>query len=129
MSTDTESQFDSDLEILDSNQAAEVLGLSVDALRKRISRGTVDGFKSNGRWYVRNSDVKTDIIALLRQQIEVKDHQIRELHSMLATAQQSAFDASVAALLSAKTPWWKFWRKSRKAAPDKSLEDRTILVS
>ena len=112
MSSATDNRFDADQEILDSHQAAEVLGLSVDALRKRISRGTVDGFKSNGRWYIRNSDLKNDMITLLRQQIDIKDEQIRELHSMLAKSQQPASDVYTAALPVRTNPWWRFWGKS-----------------
>ena len=93
MSAVTDTQIDDDPDVLDSQQAAIALGLSVDALRKRIARGTVDGFKANGRWYVRNTDVKNNIIALMKQQILVKDEQIRELHTLLAKAQQTALAA------------------------------------
>ncbi len=109
MIADTSRHLDGDPDILDSQQAAQILGLSVDALRKRIARGTVDGFKSNGRWYIRNTGVKDDIVALMRQQISVKDEQIRELHSMLAKAQQVALEASITPLPSSSKPWWKIW--------------------
>ena len=110
MSTDIDQEIDGSQDILDSHQAAQLMGLSPDALRKRISRGTVDGFKSNGRWYVRNSDVQKDIIALLRQQISVKDEQIRELHSLLAKAQQATLESLLAALPPPSRPWWRIWR-------------------
>ena len=109
MSAVTDTHLDCDPDVLDSQQAAQVLGLSVDALRKRIARGTVDGFKSNGRWYIRNTDVKNDIIALMKHQILVKDEQIRELHTLLAKALQTAIEAAITALPSPSKPWWKIW--------------------
>jgi septal ring factor EnvC (AmiA/AmiB activator) len=39
--------------VLDAMTAARRLGLSPDALRKRIERGTIDGYKEHGRWWVR----------------------------------------------------------------------------
>lgn len=33
-------------------EAAEALGLNVDAVRKRIKRGTLDAYKEGDRWYV-----------------------------------------------------------------------------
>ena len=110
MSTAIDRDIDGSHEILDSQQAAQQLGLSPDALRKRIARGTVDGFKSNGRWYVRNVDVQNDIISLLRQQISVKDEQIRELHSLLAKAQEAALVFPAVPLPYPPRPWWRIWR-------------------
>jgi hypothetical protein len=112
MSTLVDNELEGSQDILDSQQAAQLLGLSADALRKRIARGTLDGFKSNGRWYVRNINVQNDIIALLRQQISVKDEQIRELHSLLANAQQAVLESPAVPLPppSPRRPWWLIWR-------------------
>ena len=39
------------------NEAAAILGISKDAVRKRIKRGTLDAFKdSSGRWQINLSD-------------------------------------------------------------------------
>ena len=40
----------------DSTEAAQALGISLDALRHRIARGTLEGYKEDGRWYVRLPD-------------------------------------------------------------------------
>jgi len=41
---------------MDSTEAAQVLGISLDALRKRIARGTIEATKEGGHWYVQGPD-------------------------------------------------------------------------
>ena len=41
---------------IDSTEAAQALGISLDALRKRIARGTIEATKEAGHWYVQGPD-------------------------------------------------------------------------
>ena len=43
---------DSQPDYLDSHQASQLLGISEDAIRHRIARGKLEGYKEGGRWYV-----------------------------------------------------------------------------
>jgi len=111
---------------VDSTRAAQFLGVTEDAIRKRIARGTLEGYKEDGKWFVQLPDsdqtgvrnnqtvVQTDgkdgVIAELRDrvasletQISQKDHQLTE---MLVVVRQSQ------AMLQAAParPWWRFWR-------------------
>lgn len=42
------------------DKAADILGISSDAVRKRIKRGTLEGYKESGRWYVYVVDNRPD---------------------------------------------------------------------
>jgi len=120
-----DSQPDTVQTTVDSTRAAQFLGVTEDAIRKRIARGTLEGYKEDGKWFVRlpDSDQKVDrtgvqnvqtdgkdgVIAELRNrvasletQISQKDHQLGE---MLIVVRQSQ------AMLQAPParPWWKIW--------------------
>ncbi len=97
-------------------QAAERLGISKTAMRRRVERRTVEAIKDdNGQWLVAvpddttPSDTPTGVhrdtlsdtpsgtppvealtvqLAFLQAQLVEKDQQIRELHIMLQTAQR-----------------------------------------
>lgn len=108
---------------MDSTQAARALGISLDALRKRIARGTIEAVKEAGHWYVRwpdnqpaadrptnrppdqNHDGK-ELAAMeariesLETQLATKDTQIDQLHHLLA---QTALNQAPG------RPWWKIW--------------------
>jgi len=47
------SQPDKRPETVDSTRASQFLGITEDAIRKRIARGTLEGYKEDGRWYIR----------------------------------------------------------------------------
>lgn len=53
---------DNQLDGIELSEAAELLGVSSEALRKRIQRGTVQGYKVDGRWYavLPHSDFERD---------------------------------------------------------------------
>jgi hypothetical protein len=100
-------------------EAAVRLGISKDAVRRRVQRGTVTAYKSDDdRWLVlipddedagstgterrdstgaaRFGDDFATVIATFREQLEVKDQQlaekdrqISELHVLLQTSQQN----------------------------------------
>jgi hypothetical protein len=61
---------------LDLRQAAEALGTSVDAVRKRIQRGTLDSEKVDGKVYVW---LDTNLDAPGAAVLEAKDETISEL--------------------------------------------------
>jgi len=116
-------------ETIDSTRASQLLGITEDAIRKRIARGTLKGYKEDGRWYVHLSDNDQNYrtadqnhpdinqnhiteaalaieemkarIASLETQLGVKDTQIDQLHHLLA---QQAIQAAQ------EKSWWKFWR-------------------
>ena len=48
--------MDTRLDMVDIHQAAKSLEVSVDALRKRISRGQIEAEKREGRWFVQALD-------------------------------------------------------------------------
>jgi len=110
-------------ETVNSTRAAQFLGVTEDAIRKRIARGTLEGYKEDGKWLVRlpdsyqtsdrtfvqNTDGKGEVIVELRDrvaslesQIKQKDHQLAE---MLVVVRQSQ-----AMLQAGPSPWWRFWR-------------------
>jgi len=115
---------------MDSTEAAQALGISLDALRKRIARGTIKATKEAGHWYVQGPDNQpaADLpptghqpdadqdqvdgkelalaaqdarIASLESQLQAKDTQIDQLHRLLATTALPAPPTR---------PWWRFWR-------------------
>jgi len=122
-----DNQPDTRPETVDSHQASQFLGITEDAIRKRITRGTLEGYKEDGRWYVRlpnsNQNHRTtdpnrpeidqtegkDLaitamegrIASLETQLATKDQQIDQLHHLLA---QTALKQAPA------RPWWQLWK-------------------
>ncbi len=73
---------------LSIREAAEHLGISENAVVKRLRRGTLEGTKDEaGRWTVTLPDGRTDgredLIAELRARLEDKDRQIRFLEDQL----------------------------------------------
>jgi len=110
---------DNQPETVDSHHASQRLGITEDAIRKRIARGTLEGYKEDGRWWVQipdngqsqpeadQTDGKDIAIAAmearigsLETQLTAKDQQIDQLHHLLA---QTALSEAPA------RPWWKLW--------------------
>ena len=119
--------MDADRPVSDIATAARTLGLTPDAVRKRLARGSLHGYKDErGFWHVtldtepvtsghdtaaqpdsdRNGADKTvlvleETVAMLRSELDTKNVQISELHRLMAQA----------ALPPAQSkPWWMFWR-------------------
>jgi len=119
---------------IDSTEAAQALGISLDALRKRIARGTLEGYKEGGHWYVQGPDNQPNAdrprpatpdnrpdndqdqvdgkelaIAAMEARIKSLENQIatkdHQLEEMLVVVRQSQ------AMLQAPParPWWRFW--------------------
>jgi hypothetical protein len=113
-------------DILDISEAARRLGITPDAVRKRISRGGLEAHKRDGRWFVvldiqdnesktreetqpghnYSEDDKDRIIAILQEELEARRREVQELHVLLQQAQ--------AVLPSPRVnhrPWWWFWER------------------
>ncbi len=95
-------------ESLPISEAAQRLGISVDALRKKIRRGTVRAVKRDNRWYVEVPDVDTaqdsghaasrppldgaisrELVDMIRAELDAKNRQIERLTVLLGNAQQT----------------------------------------
>jgi hypothetical protein len=76
---------------LDLREAAETLGTSVDAVRKRIQRGTLESEKADGKVYVWLDDgaPRSDAEAL----ISSKDETINVLREQLEAERQAHAEA------------------------------------
>jgi len=111
---------DNQPETVDSHQASQRLGITEDAIRKRIARGTLEGYKEDGRWWVQvpengqrqpetdRTDGKDIAIAAmgaridsLERQLEAREREVGQLHHLLA---QTALNAAPA------RTWWHFWK-------------------
>jgi len=114
---------------LDISTAAAQMGITPEAVRKRIARGTLRATKEDGRWYVipeaknghhrldagqdarqdaghhvqdAGQDGKDQLIAMLTEELEARRREVSELHVLLQTAQT--------ALTAPKShPWWRWW--------------------
>ena len=85
---------------LDLRGTAEVLGTSVDAVRKRIARGTLESEKVDGKVYVWLDDgaprsdtdalisSKDETIAVLREQLEAERENLRAERNAHAEARR-----------------------------------------
>jgi len=95
-------------------EAAQRLGLSVVAVRKRAQRGTLTGFKRDGIWYIEMDDgqstgpptgspqvdnipepitrelvdILRDEIGFLRRELEARTQEVERAHILLQNAQR-----------------------------------------
>jgi len=114
---------------LDISTTAARMGITSEAVRKRISRGTLAATKQDGRWHVvldgildasrpsragrpvqdtgqdvqdNRPDDKDHLIQVLSEELEARRREVQELHVLLQTAQT--------ALMAPKArPWWRWW--------------------
>ncbi len=120
--------MDADQNVQDIATAARTLGLTPDAVRKRLARGSLTGGKgSDGKWWVRvdtdhdatgqrpesvqnghgeNDATVQNILDALRSELDAKNQQIEQLHVLLQQAQQLALPAP-----KDSRSWWRFWRR------------------
>lgn len=108
---------------LDIQQAAERFGVSEQTIRRRLHNGLLEGYQEgppHGRWWVElpqedESNHQRDqvdaqvVIAMLQQQLEIKDRQleskdlqIEQLHVLLQQAQKA-----LPAPKEDRSPWWR----------------------
>jgi len=108
-------------------EAARMLGLSQDTVRKRVRSGELPGKKVDApggfRWMVEledresagideprltgaSSDVLVDLLTAqvqdLRDQLEARTREISELHQLMGARSLQP---------GSRQPWWVFWRK------------------
>lgn len=105
-------------------EGAQITGLTTDALRLRFRRGTLPGYRTGRRIFLfraslpgadrsaersaEQSATERDRseIELFRQQLAVKDDQIRELHILLGRMQERL---ALPAPEARRRPWWRRW--------------------
>jgi hypothetical protein len=91
---------------LDVNSAAEVLGTSTDAVRKRISRGSLESSREDGRVLVWLDDggtkagreaqvdheplveVLSEQVAYLKEQLDIRTEELKEHRRIIAALTQ-----------------------------------------
>jgi len=118
---------------MDSTEAAQAFGISLDALRKRIARGTIVATKKAGHWYVQGPNnqpaadrpptgqpdnspqVDGKELAIAALAIEELKDRVQSLQAQLGVKDtqidqlhhllaQTALNAAPA------RPWWKIWK-------------------
>ncbi len=62
----------------DLDKAADMIGISSDAVRKRITRGTLEGKKESGRWKVFIEDNRPDETGQLVKQLQSENEFLRQ---------------------------------------------------
>lgn len=92
-------------------EAAAILGVSEDVVRKRLQRGTLAGEKQGRTWLV----TLQEEVQFLRERLEEKDAVISRLseaqvealrrRDILAAQGREALPKPVAS-----RAWWQFWR-------------------
>jgi len=91
-------------------QAAEALGITTDAVRMRLSRGTLSSEKQEGRVYVLleddlTSDVTSDSPGPARELVDAKDETIRLLTQQLESERRANEEnRRIIAALTARIP-------------------------
>jgi len=116
-------------------QASMLLGMSPDGVRKRINKGTLEGYKDNHKWFVylpdgtqtehtaadNHQDKQTDSINSGYAQTEGYTVALAAMEARIASmeTQLAAKDTQIGELhrLLAQTalsaapgkPWWRFW--------------------
>jgi len=115
---------------IDIGTAAARMGITPEAVRKRIARGTLRATKEDGRWYIipeaknglhaqdavqdagqdagrhvqdAGQDDKDRLIQMLTEEIEARRREISELHVVIQTTAQTALTAPKS------RPWWRWW--------------------
>jgi len=112
---------------VDIGTAATRMGITPEAVRKRIARGTLPATKQEGRWYVtpdasnghhpqdtgqdagqdagRNvQDDKDRLIQMLSDELDARRREVQELHVLLGQAQ-----AQTALAAPGRRSWWRRW--------------------
>lgn len=127
---------------VDIPTAAQRLGISPAAVRKRIARGTLRCIKENGRWYVillEAQDMSHDVshhagtsgiaasydavLQVYRERVADKDGEIKRLTDLLERRDeevrrvhvllQQAQQLTDQRQTPASRSWWRWWRRDR----------------
>jgi len=119
---------------MDSTEAAQALGISLDALRKRIARGTIEATKEGGHWYIQGPDnqptadrsptgqpdnspqAAQDQVDGAELAIATMEARIKSLENQIATKDHQLAEMLIVVrqsqtmLQAAPRPWWKIWK-------------------
>ena len=105
------------------SEAAKRLGISADAVRKRIQRGTLQGYRVDRRWFVvldgagqqdagngncPDSD-RTALVAALRAEVDFLRSELLRKDQIIAALVQRVPPLPPPAQ---RRPWWQFWRRA-----------------
>ena len=77
---------------VDLDTAADIIGISSDAVRKRIKRGSLEGYKESGRWMVYIPDSRPDNSGQIPDTVQALKEHIESLKKENAR-QQRTIDA------------------------------------
>jgi hypothetical protein len=114
--------------VLPLSEAAEAMGITKEALRKRIKRGTVEAAKdAEGNWRVwmpggdkgkpdggyESALVQAlqEEIAFLRSELQARTEEARRKDTLLAQMQTRLLPEPKQDVLHDSNPWWLFWRR------------------
>ena len=85
-------------DMVDISTAAALMGITLNAVRKRIQRGTLQATKQDGEWYVTIQDVRQNtpgndpddkdrLIQVLTEELKARRREVQELHVLLQMSQ------------------------------------------
>jgi len=106
---------------LNISTAAAQMGITPEAVRKRIARGTLRATKQEGRWHVDIGEAtrqdtgkdtgqddhpndKDRLIQALTDELTSRRQEIQQLHVLLQSAQTALTPAPE------RRPWWRWWK-------------------
>ena len=91
------------------NEAAEIMQVSADTIRRRIKRNQIKAFKKNGVWTVDieepdRGEVESlkELVKVLQTQLDARTREISELHILLQRV--SSLSGPPGAI---RLPWYK----------------------
>lgn len=96
---------DASADWLGVTDAARILGISRDAVRKRIQRGTLPARKAGRSWLVQVDASRT----VLDESAEESAH-VQDLRAEIAFLRRRVEQLEDALIRKAERPWWRFWR-------------------
>jgi hypothetical protein len=101
-------------------EAAKVLGITREAARKRVQRGTLHGWKENGCWIIELDDTAdaveddqggqvAEIVGVLRDENKRLWDELQRKDSIIMALTQKIQALPEPTLKNTNHPWWKFW--------------------
>jgi len=116
----SDSQPENDRTTTGITDAAQRLGLTTDAIRKRLARGTLEGFKGPDGWRV-FLDVQPDsdklqtgldqkLIEVLQAQVQEQQEQLRERGQEIQQLHILLQQNQAALPFPGQQKWWQFWK-------------------
>ncbi len=110
-------------------EAAAALGISSEAVRKRLARGTLPGHRVGRTWRVHLDSVEemagqrtqadtrgqqdaTPLVTALREEVEWLRAEVVRKDQLLAALAQRVPALAPGTTPPARPPWWQFWRRA-----------------